>query len=223
MRTRLVSPLFALLSLSLVFVGCGGSPTSPTQTNTVAPGGQTNDIPQLDAIIPFDGDPSIPQSFRPGIPGFSSRTVDFGTPATAATIPDVSWMSQIDPTIGCSAALTLSCGPTSAAMAEAYVMHRQLSADLVKQFVDSAGDHWPCGVRTGIPQLAQILTGHGVANTSHSFDAESLLSAIQSYHPVIAQVVTQNLSTNQIDSTGHPHFMLIVGVTPTEVIVHDPG
>jgi hypothetical protein len=216
MATRLVASLVTILSSTLFFVGCGGTPTSPAQT-TVVVGGQTNDIPQLDAVIPFDGDPNTPQTF--GLRG----TAAFGTPATSALINGVPWMSQIDTSIGCSGAQTLACGPTAAAMAEAFVMQRPMSAALVKEFVDSAGDHWPCGVKTGIPQLAQILNSHGVANTSRTFDAVALLNAIQSNHPVIAPVLTQNITSNQIDPQGHQHFMLIVGISPSEVIVNDPG
>ena len=98
-----------------------------------------------------------------------------------------------------------------------------LSAALVKAFVDSAGDNWPCGVNTGIQQLSPILNQHGVRNSVRTFTAESLLRAMQDKHPVIAPVLTQNTKTGQIDPGGREHFMLVVGVTPTSVIANDPG
>jgi len=158
----------------------------------------------------------------------------FGTPTGSASIPDVNWISQI---FTCGAdtsypwSYTKTCGPTTVGMAISHATGESLTSSLVQRLVEDLGQSFPCGDYTTTSDLAWLLDSEGVTYEDTYLTAETLLEALRSNTPVIAPVYTQNTSTGEIcfDDTpsccygGCGHFMLVVGVTPTEIIANDPG
>ena len=63
----------------------------------------------------------------------------------------------------------------------------------------------------------------GVVGVVGDVDAEDVVEAMHAGHPIIAPVYTQDVGTGEMDlASGLGHFMLVVGVSPTEIIANDP-
>jgi len=155
-------------------------------------------------------------------PGTGGGLAEFGTPAESVTIAGVPWSSQI---FTCDSWNdTRTCGPTSTAMAISFATGDPLDSSLVQDLVEALGQTWPCGDYTNTTMLAGLLDDWGVAHNEEYFDAEDVVEAMHAGHPIIAPVYTQDVGTGEMDlASGLGHFMLVVGVSPTEIIANDPG
>jgi hypothetical protein len=198
--------LLALAIAIAVASACESIDESPTSPTPPPPAGR--DVPGSTATVPPADD--------------LSGAFVFGVPPFNVQIQTIPWLSQL---LDCpSWQTTKTSGPTTAAMAFAYVKSVNLSPELVRRFVDDAGNQWPCGTAVTIDQIAGALSRQGVAIVRRQFDAAALAAVLRLGHPVLAPVYTQEPDSGRIDLAARiGHFMLITGVTPDSITAHDPG
>ena len=158
-------------------------------------------------------------------PGDGGGVNDFGIPSQSVTISGVPWISQkFDCGNWDDWDSTKTCGPTSTAMTISYITGEPLDSFLVQELVESLNQSWPCGSVTNTDMLAGLLDDRGILYSLKYFDANDVVDAMLANHPIITPVYTQNTATGQMDLVNDVgHFMVIVGVTSTQIIANDPG
>ncbi len=147
-RRFIPQALAVIATLGVAFTtACGsGTPASPSQAGT-----------QSADDTPGSGYSSSDEA----VGGGSS----FGVPVADVSLPgNVEWTPQL---FDCDSwNHTHTCGPTSAAMAVAYLTHVSLSKDLVHGLVNDASGNWPCGANTDRSDLGRALSKSNIAFTN---------------------------------------------------------
>ena len=151
-----------------------------------------------------------------------------------AVIVDCDWLSQ-QPEDGLNP--NKNCGPTVLVMAVACIEKYQPEYDEVNALIDWMGDNVDSyddiGENdTSISQLEEAAKGYygifadSFYETSSLLDLTSLLDLygdLQRGFPVLVAVPSQKGNATDVMKEGNGHFMLLIGMTPTHVILHDPG
>ena len=144
---------------------------------------------------------------------------------------DCPWISQ-QPTEDAS---TLNCGPTSLVMAAACVNQTIPTYDDVIDTItwmdenvetyDGSGED-NNGSSTNTVELEEVGNEYFDIPSErfyHILTLQSLNEDLESGVPVLVAVDAQGDNATDVMEGGGGHFVLLVGMTPTHVIVHDPG
>ncbi len=124
----------------------------------------------------------------------------------------------------------LNCGPTSTVMLGSYYLSHEPTVESVETVLDwlytqqmispQANAEYYDGNVTSISQLEKILIqyyGVGATVRQNKKDLDFIRRQLLKQNPVIVGV-NINMSSLQFG-----HFMVVVGLTDTQVVVHDPG
>lgn len=148
---------------------------------------------------------------------------EFGQVTRSARIAGVPWVSQLG---DCpSWARTKTCGPVAVAMAATYLLGGDLNVRIATYLSEYLKQE-ACGEPTNNVEW-KLLAGQEriAARDVFGWTAQELVQTLQAGHPVVASIYTQDTSTSErLDIRARvPHAMLIIGITPTSIIAHDPG
>ena len=132
----------------------------------------------------------------------------------------------------------MNCGPTAILMASACITGGSLGydGDEITALISWMDDNIPTydgvgedynGNNTNIDELATTASSYlGIeAEAFSSGSLDALYAQLYAGRPVVVAVPTQGSNNDPSDVmvAGYGHFMLLVGMTPTHVILNDPG
>ncbi len=148
------------------------------------------------------------------------------------TILSCPWLSQ--EVVG-DTETTLNCGPTSVVMAAAcidgFMPESQDVVDVI-DWMDENIDSYNYASVTNTVQLSETAVGYyGISaeyfsRFSQSVEPSSLRELdedLRSGVPTLIATYSQTGNSSDVMQDGGGHFMLLVGMTPTHVVVHDPA
>ncbi|MFA5945967.1 MAG: C39 family peptidase [Patescibacteria group bacterium] len=189
-------------------------------------------------------------TFRPLVAENSTTGAAFSNTAeaTALPVPDA-WRPTEDVLVQCpwvsqeysadAMDYTLNCGPTTLVMASACMNGTtpvtQDIIDVIHRMDDNADDYAGSGENlhgslTNLDQLTQTMEGYyGISAEKYgmSYGTDGLAGLYEDLQNGIpALIITRGQWDNETDimqDDGGGHFMLLVGMTPTHIIVNDPG
>jgi hypothetical protein len=159
---------------------------------------------------------------------------DDGWRASSTVLLDCGWLAQSPPGDWDN---TVNCGPVSLLMAESCLSDFAPTAadtiDLITWMDANVSTYGGTGSNhngslTNTSQLAEAWSGYFARSAERRPGAtlESVYDELAAGRPVIVTTLTQatnNAPSDAMALTGAPHFMLVVGMTPTHVVMHDPG
>lgn len=156
----------------------------------------------------------------------------------AETILDCPWQSQ--EVVG-QTETTLNCGPTSVVMAAAcidgFMPETQEIVDVITWMEENINSYNGTGEDnrgsyTNTVQLSETMEEYyGISAEYFSEFSESVEPAslqdleedLQSGVPTLIATYSQSGNETDVMRDGGGHFMLLVGMTPTHIVMHDPG
>ncbi len=128
----------------------------------------------------------------------------------------VPYLSQNSPTAARSPG---DCGPDCIAMAVAYFTDQTPTVDEVAQACgQDPGSHWSNFYQLALGARAYNIT----AAWTNPITPDLITSEIQARRPIIALINYSKDPRRQDKDYREAHFWLVVGYSPTHVIVHDP-
>jgi hypothetical protein len=159
---------------------------------------------------------------------------DDGWRPTAAVRLECPWLPQVPPGDWTT---TMNCGPASLLMAEACMRGGAPGGGDIIDLIDwmdanistyagvGAGHS---GSATSTTQLVATADGYFglAAERKTGLRLQDAYAELAAGRPVIVTTLTQSGNdhpSTTMSSRGAPHFMMLVGMTPTTVILHDPG
>jgi hypothetical protein len=199
---------FPPLLLSMYTSGCSKNSSRSQTTDALI--GQGAD----ETVAPIGGGPAV---------------VDFSPPSGDIIVSNVPWFSQIAEAQTPDWSKARTCGPACSAYLDRHHSHSTTSMKEVSDFIHAAfpgygGWNNGDGSYTTFDMNAAFLRSKGFTVTRvEKADFQTLKAELAAGRPVFVWAETQggNSTSNMVD--GADHFMLVVGITPTDIVVHDPG